>query len=111
MIASSAFGRALQYHIANKGLDSARGESILSEAWGTLSSFVSQITPIEVAGVGATLLLLFVFWNLVGKGTGSHAGREEVRRAYRRKLAQEMAKEDAEKIRRGEKPRRRWMQW
>jgi hypothetical protein len=62
------------------------------------------------------LLVLFLFallilWNLVGKGRGSHAGREEVRRAYRRKLAQEMAHQDAEKIKLGEKPRRRWMQW
>jgi hypothetical protein len=61
--------------------------------------------------VAALIVVVFAGWLLVGKGSGSHAGREEVRRSYRRQLAREMAKEDAAKIRTGEKPRRRWMQW
>lgn len=56
-------------------------------------------------------VVLLVIWNLTGKGQGSHAGREEVRRSYRRELARQMARQDADKIKAGEKPRRRWMQW
>ncbi len=61
--------------------------------------------------IGVLLLVALVIWNLTGKGQGSHAGREEVRRAYRRELARQMARQDAEKIKRGEKTRRKWMQW
>lgn len=63
-----------------------------------------------VASVAA-LILIAVAYSFAGKGSGSHAGREQIRRAYRRELAKQMAKEDAVKIRNGEKPRRRWMQW
>lgn len=56
-------------------------------------------------------LIAFIGWNLVGKGRGSHAGREQIRRSYRRKLAQEMAKQDAQKIESGEKTRRWWYKW
>lgn len=56
-------------------------------------------------------VILLVFWNLTGKGKGSHAGREEVRRQYRRSLAREMAKQDADAIRAGIKRRRWWYKW
>lgn len=59
----------------------------------------------------AVALIAFIAWNFVGKGRGSHAGREEIRRSYRRRLAQEMARQDAAKIEAGEKPRRWWYRW
>ena len=85
----------------------------VTEAW----EFVVRGFPLygfPVWLVVVVLLLLvaaYVGWNLVGKGRGSHAGREEIRRTYRRKLAQEMAHQDAAKIERGEKPRRWWYRW
>lgn len=69
---------------------------------------VSPILLILIAVVGVMLLIA---WNLVGKGKGSHAGREEIRRQYRRSLAREMAKQDAAKILAGEKRRRWWYKW
>ena len=117
IIGFSELGHVVERHVANKALDSHSSENALSEAAANVthmipSGFPFFGLPIAIIVVIAVCLLgLLVLWNLVGKGKGSHAGREDVRRAYRRKLAQEMAKGDAEKIRHGEKPRRRWMQW
>lgn len=98
-------------HYTDKALNSKEGENIANSAISTSEQFFSGI-QIWMVVLGAIILITaFIAWNLVGKGQGSHAGREEVRRSYRRKLAQEMAKQDAEKIKAGEKPRRRWMQW
>ncbi len=117
IIGFSELGHVVERHVANKALDSHSSESALSEAAAKITHAIPSGFPFfglpiaVIVGIVICLLGLLVLWNLVGKGSGSHAGREEVRRAYRRKLAQEMAKEDAEKIKRGEKPRRRWMQW
>lgn len=101
----------VQRHYTDKALNSKSGENIANSAIATGEQFLSGIhTWMVILGV-VVIVTAFIAWNLVGKGEGSHAGREEVRRSYRRKLAQEMAKQDAEKIKRGEKPRRRWMQW
>lgn len=83
------------------------------EVWHFLSTGFPYygLSPVLVYLAIALLIAGVVLYNLVGKGRGSHAGREEIRRSYRRKLAQEMAHQDAEKIKNGEKPRRWWMQW
>lgn len=93
--------------------DAHEAESFLPEIWQTVKGgfpFYGISPVLVILGVIVAVSLL-VFWNIVGKGEGSHAGREEPRRAYRRELARQMAREDATKIRKGEKPRRRWMQW
>lgn len=69
------------------------------------------LSPWIVIVIGILVIVGFISYSVAGKGRGSHAGREEVRRSYRRKLAQEMAKQDAEEIKAGRKQRRRWMQW
>lgn len=113
VIGYTYLGHIVERHAANKVLDDPSSENTLKEVMHTVSSgFPLYGLPVSVVVIIVVVCLaLLVAWNLVGKGQGSHSGREEVRRAYRRRLAQEMAKEDAEKIRRGEKPRRRWMQW
>lgn len=98
-------------HVTYKALNSKQGEGALHSVQVTGEHLLSSVQPWMVIAAGILLFVAFIVWNLVGKGEGSHAGREEVRRSYRRALAREMAKQDAEKIRRGEKPRRRWMQW
>lgn len=84
-----------------------------TEVWHTVSTGFPYygVAPVLIYLGLALVVVGVVFYNLVAKGRGSHAGREEVRRAYRRKLAQEMAHQDAEKIKAGAKPRRWWMQW
>jgi uncharacterized membrane protein len=113
IVAYSTLGHVLERHVANRALDSSKAEGVLSEVWTRVSRGFPYygISPILVILAVVLIVLAFVAYSVAGKGSGSHAGREEVRRAYRRKLAQEMAREDAAKIRTGEKPRRRWMQW
>lgn len=103
----------VKHHVVNKALNTKGAENTLDEAYTTVSNgFPLYGLPIWLIVIGAMILvLLLIAYSIAGKGQGSHAGREEVRRSYRRKLAQEMAKQDAEMIKRGEKPRRRWMQW
>ena len=113
MFAYSELGHVLEHHVANKALDSPKAEGTFNEA----SNFIQSgfpyfgLSPVIVYGIIVLIVIALIAYSVAGKGQGSHAGREEVRRAYRRKLAQEMAKEDAQKIKAGEKPRRRWMQW
>ena len=113
ILAYSELGHILERHVGYKALNSKGAEGMLSEAWTTVSAGFPYygVSPVLVYLGILLVIVLVIAYSVAGKGTGSHAGREEVRRAYRRKLAQEMAKEDAVKIRRGEKPRRRWMQW
>ena len=98
-------------HALYAAKDAREAKSFLPELWREVSSRIPTI-PVwgfVVGGVG--LLVLVVAWNTIGKGEGSHAGREQPRRAYRRELARQMAREDAKKIEAGEKKRRKWMQW
>jgi hypothetical protein len=91
-----------------------QGEGILHEVQAKAESIGFPpfgLAMWQVVCLGIAAVVGMIAYSVAGKGSGSHAGREEVRRAYRRKLAQEMAKDDAAKIRKGEKPRRRWMQW
>lgn len=118
MLAYSELGHVVERHVANKGLDSKKGEAILSEVWKEVSTgFPLYGEPMWVAIViGMIIVLLFLAYSIAGKGRGSHAGREEPRRAYRRELARQMARDDAKKILAGEDPmstkkRRKWMQW
>jgi len=113
MIIGAVIRHTVERNLTNKALDTKGAENFLSEAWQTISTgFPLYGEPLwEAILAGIVIVGLIILWNLVGKGQGSHAGREEVRRSYRRKLAQEMAKQDAEAIKRGEKPRRRYMQW
>lgn len=85
----------------------------ITEAWeSVVTGFPLYGLPVwAVVAVLVVALAAFIAWNFVGKGRGSHAGREEIRRSYRRKLAQEMARQDAAKIEAGEKPRRWWYRW
>lgn len=105
--------RELEHHVVNHALDSKKGEAIFSEVSNKVTTGFPYygISPILVYLAIALIILAFVAYSFAGKGSGSHAGREEVRRSYRRKLAQEMAKQDAEDIKAGKKPRRRYMQW
>lgn len=107
----SLIAKEIERHSVNKALDSKEGEGALDSAKSTAESFINGLHLWMIILGVVILVVVFIAWNLVGKGQGSHAGREEVRRSYRRALAREMAKQDAEKIRRGEKERRRWMQW
>jgi len=110
MLASVIF-HTIEKHETDKVLNSKEGEGFLNEARSTAESFLSHIHPwMIVAGV-IILVIVGIAYSLTGKGRGSHAGREEVRRSYRRELAKQMARQDAEAIKRGEKVRRRWMQW
>lgn len=108
---ASVLVKAVQYHLVNRGLDSSRGESTLNSAIQSAEGFANSLELWMVILGAVVLVVLLGFWTVVGKGSGSHAGREEPRRAYRRELARQMARQDAEKIKIGEKPRRRWMQW
>lgn len=112
MIASE-LGRIVERHVGNKALNSKQGESILNEIWVTVSSGFPfyGVSPVLVILAAIAIVIALVSYSVAGKGRGSHAGREEVRRAYRRELARQMARQDAEKIKIGEKPRRKWMQW
>jgi hypothetical protein len=97
----------------NKALDTKSAENTLSEVFTTLKGgFPLYGLPVWLIVIGGMIIvLLIIAYSVAGKGQGSHAGREEVRRSYRGKLAQEMAKQDAALIKEGKKPRRRWMQW
>ncbi len=88
-----------------------QGESLLNEIWTKIHGLIFPLPVLTLVLVGIGLAGLFVIWLVVGKGFNSHAGREEVRRAYRRKLAQEMAKQDAIEVAHGEKKRRWWYIW
>lgn len=88
---------------------SSKAENIVSEI---TAGFPLYGLPVWVVIIGTCVLAaMAVAYSVAGKGTGSHAGREEVRRSYRRELARQMARQDAEKIKQGEKPRKKWMQW
>lgn len=88
---------------------SGKAENLLSEA---IAGFPLYGLPLWIVVTGVFVIgLCLVAYSVAGKGTGSHAGREEVRRSYRRELARQMARQDAEKIKQGEKPRKKWMQW
>ena len=107
----SVIGHTIERNLTNKALDSKEGKGILNEARVTGEGLISGIHTWMII-VGSIIIVgCLVAYSIAGKGTGSHAGREEIRRSYRRKLAQEMAKQDAEMIKKGEKPRRKWMQW
>jgi hypothetical protein len=86
------------------------GETVKHELHGILTTVTEAPTYAYVIAA-LTIAILVAAYVLVAKGRGSHAGREQVRRAYRRELAKQMAKEDAARIREGKKTRRRWMQW
>lgn len=105
----STVKHVIEDHVLYRGLNTKGAEGVLTEI---LNGFPFYgVSPVLIVLGAVFMVIFFIGYSFVGKGTGSHAGREEVRRAYRRKLAQEMAKQDAEKIRAGEKPRRKWMQW
>lgn len=108
---ASVLVKAVQYHLINRGLDSSKGESTLNSATKSAESLANSLELWMVILGAVVFVVLLGFWAVVGKGSGSHAGREEPRRAYRRELARQMARQDAEKIKIGEKARRRWMQW
>lgn len=110
MIGSVIF-HTVEKHVTNKALDSKEGEGMLNSARNTGESLISGIHPWMLIVGGIVLIVIFAAYSLVGKGRGSHAGKEEVRRAYRRELAKQMARQDAEQIKQGSKVRRRWMQW
>ena len=111
-------GHAIEGHAANKALDTKGAENTLTEVWTTISSgFPFYGEPTWIVGIVALCVIaMLVLYSVAGKGKGSHAGREEPRRAYRRELARQMARDDAKKILAGEDPkatmkRRKWMQW
>jgi hypothetical protein len=103
------------HHVA----DSKGAESAISEAWTSIQNAgfpFFGFPPILLYVAIALVILGFLAYSVAGKGSGSHAGREEPRRAYRRELARQMARDDAKKIIAGEDPsatkvRRKWMQW
>jgi hypothetical protein len=119
IFAYSELGRIAEHHVANKALDSKGAEGAISEIWTEVQHagfpFFGLSTTVVYVFI-TFLVLAFVAYSIAGKGRGSHAGREEPRRAYRRELARQMARDDAKKIIAGEDPRavkkrRRWMQW
>jgi hypothetical protein len=106
-------GHGVESHLLYKAESTKSAESTFTEAVHTVTSGFPWygLAPALVILAGVLVVAGIVAWNLVGKGEGSHAGREEVRRSYRRELAKQMARQDAEAIKKGEKVRRRWMQW
>jgi hypothetical protein len=106
------FGGVISHAIEKRAIYSAP-ESTVDEIRSTIENGFPWygLSPILVVGVIILLALGGVAYSVAGKGTGSHAGREEVRRSYRRELARQMARQDADKIKKGEKVRRKWMQW
>lgn len=113
VIAYSELGHTLERHAADKALDSKKGEALLAETWHTVETGFPfyGISPIWVILAAVVIVAILIAYTLTGKGKGSHAGKEEIRRTYRKTLAREMAKQDAAKIKAGEKPRRKYMQW
>jgi len=118
IFAYSTLGHAVERHVANRALDTKGAENTLTEAWTTVSSgFPMYGLPMwQIILIGIGMVGLVALYSVAGKGSGSHAGREEPRRAYRRELARQMARDDAKKIIAGEDPmatkkRRKWMQW
>lgn len=108
---SSVIFHTIEKHETDKVLNSKEGESAINEARATAESFLSNIHPWIII-VGAIILgIIIIAYVATGRARGSHAGRENVRRAYRRELAKQMARQDAEKIKAGEKVRHKWMQW
>jgi hypothetical protein len=105
--------------IGHHAADSKEGESAVSEMWASVqkAGFPFFGLPHFILYLALVLVVLaFLAYSVAGKGGGSHAGREEPRRAYRRELARQMARDDAKKIIAGEDPsatkkRRKWMQW
>lgn len=112
-------GHIIKHSLETKAVHAAENntppevEHQIIEGWETVvRGFPLYGLPVWLVIVVLVFVLAaYIGWNLVGKGRGSHAGREEIRRSYRRKLAQEMARQDAEKIAAGEKPRRWWYRW
>jgi hypothetical protein len=106
------FGGVISHSIEKRAIYSAP-ESTVSEIWTEVQKGFPWygISPIIIVGIIVLLLVGGIAYSIAGKGTGSHAGREEVRRSYRRELAKQMARQDADKIKKGEKVRRKWMQW
>ena len=113
VIAYSELGHTLERHAADKALYSKKGEAMLSEAWHTVQTGFPfyGISPVLIILISLVVVVITIAYALTGKGRGSHAGKEEIRRTYRKTLAREMAKQDAAKIKAGEKPRRKYMQW
>lgn len=113
VIAYSELGHTLERHTADKALDSKKGEAVLAETWHAVSTgFPLYGLPVIVAVLaGVVIVALVIGYVLTAKGVGSHAGKEQIRRTYRKELAKQMARQDAEKIKAGEKPRRKYMQW
>jgi hypothetical protein len=118
MLAYSTLGHVVERHVGNKALDSKGAENTLTEAIHTVTTgFPLYGEPLWlIICVVIGVVALFALYSVAGKGEGSHAGREEPRRAYRRELARQMARDDAKKILAGEDPmstkkRKKWMQW
>lgn len=104
----SVIAHAIERHYTDKALNTHRFESLPAEVlrWCEMNLEIWMIFPAVIG-----LVILYALGQSLELGKGSHAGREEPRRAYRRELARQMAREDAQKIKEGKKPRRRWMQW
>lgn len=119
MIIASEIGHIVEHHVANKALDSKSSESAISEVWVEVQKAgfpFFGLSPILIYMGVVLVVVILLAYSVAGKGKGSHAGREEPRRAYRRELARQMARDDAKKILAGEdatatKKRRKWMQW
>lgn len=113
VIAYSELGHIFERHVGDKALDSSKGEGMLNEAWHTVSTGfpLYGLPPFLAILIGIIVVVLVIAYVLTAKGVGSHAGKEQIRRTYRKELAKQMARQDADKIKAGEKPRRKYMQW